>query len=572
MRLLKLTITNFRGLKGDKNVISFENSDTIFLIGQNNIGKSTFLHAYEFFVSSKKAAAKEDFYNYDTNLPIEIEGLFLKEQDDDEQTDLVGTGKNAEPDWMDKWVDANSHVLIKKVWETAGSDFKKYTYSPTQGEWVPNGFGGMASLFSHYAPQPIFIRAMEDEASLEEKINKLMGDKYLKSIRSNKPELYNRAVEAIKDLQRAITTAEDVEKMNEDLSAHFSDIFKDLKIKIEASKDENIKVEDAFKKNHTLRIEHEGSTRNETFLQYGHGVIRQALFNFIAFLNGCQEGTRKEYLILFEEPELFLHPKLIFKLRNSLYSLASNSPYQVLCATHSPMMIDVSQPHSSLIRVSKDNEENVYTYQADESIFASTDQEREQLLMVNRMNPHLCEAFYADKVILVEGDTEAIVYRELLSKYYPDEEVYVLNTGSKMNIPFFQKILTHFHIEHYAIHDMDTKLSKDGRNSPAWALNATIWNQVQEANKVQPGLSRRYVHNANFENAHGYKVVSGKDKPLSAYRFVNSLSTSDEPDCLRWLCDIMGEKAILHNPIYLESKVKTREAIIAENESFEALV
>ncbi len=44
--------------------------------------------------------------------------------------------------------------------------------------------------------------------------------------------------------------------------------------------------------------------------------------------------------------------------------------------------------------------------------------------MINLFNPHVCEAFYADKVILVEGDTEAIVYRALLKEYYPEEEVF----------------------------------------------------------------------------------------------------------------------------------------------------
>ena len=44
MRLCKLIIKNFRGLKGDKNIIDFENSNIIFLIGQNDIGKSTFLN------------------------------------------------------------------------------------------------------------------------------------------------------------------------------------------------------------------------------------------------------------------------------------------------------------------------------------------------------------------------------------------------------------------------------------------------------------------------------------------------------------------------------------------------
>ena len=573
MRLLQLTIKNFRGLKGDKNVISFEKSDTIFLIGQNNIGKSTFLHAYEYFVSSKKVAVLEDFYNNDTSIPIEIEGVFLKEEEDNDNEELKGSGKNAEPEWIEKWVDNEGHIKIKKVWEAAGLDFKKYTFSPSEGKWVPNGFGGMASLFTKYAPQPIFIKAMEDEASLEEKINKLMGDRYLKSIKTNKPELYDGAVEAIKKLQSAITTSSDITEMNQALSMHFSDIFSGLKLKIEASKDENIKVEDAFKKNHTLKIEHEGSDRTETFLQNGHGVIRQALFNFIAFLNGCQEGNKKEYLILFEEPELFLHPKLIFKLRKSLYDLAQDSPYQVLCATHSPMMIDISQPHSSLIRVSKDADENIYTYQADESIFAATKEEKEQLQMINRMNPHLCEVFYADKVILVEGDTEAIVYREMLKTLYPNEEVFVLNTGSKMNIPFFQKILTHFHIEHYPIHDMDTKQSKDGAKNPAWKLNETIWNLVNEANKIQEGFSRRYVHNANFENAHHYKVTDGKNKPLSAYRFVRHLlDNNEEADCLKWLRDIMGKKEIVHDTEYLEANVKTREEIQAENESYPSMI
>ena len=140
MRLLQLTIKNFRGLKGDKNVISFEKSDTIFLIGQNNIGKSTFLHAYEYFVSSKKVAVLEDFYNNDTSIPIEIEGVFLKEEEDNDNEELKGSGKNAEPEWIEKWVDNEGHIKIKKVWEAAGLDFKKYTFSPSEGKWVPNGF------------------------------------------------------------------------------------------------------------------------------------------------------------------------------------------------------------------------------------------------------------------------------------------------------------------------------------------------------------------------------------------------------------------------------------------------
>ena len=43
MKLQKLIISNFRGLKGNKNIINFADSNIIFLIGQNNVGKSTSL-------------------------------------------------------------------------------------------------------------------------------------------------------------------------------------------------------------------------------------------------------------------------------------------------------------------------------------------------------------------------------------------------------------------------------------------------------------------------------------------------------------------------------------------------
>jgi predicted ATP-dependent endonuclease of OLD family len=64
MKLAKLKIQNFRGLKGNNNEIDFAKSNIIFLIGQNNVGKSTYLRAYEFFTNSSQKAVIEDFYNH----------------------------------------------------------------------------------------------------------------------------------------------------------------------------------------------------------------------------------------------------------------------------------------------------------------------------------------------------------------------------------------------------------------------------------------------------------------------------------------------------------------------------
>lgn len=573
MRLYQLTIKNFRGLKGERNTIKFEKSDIIFLIGQNNVGKSTYLRGYEFFVNSKQVAKRSDFYDYNPSIPIEMEGWFIHEAEDVEDESFAGKGKSKDPQWVSKWADADGIIKVRKTWSIENSLFKKQTFSPQKDQWIDNGFGGFDSLFTKAAPIPIAINAMEDEESLNEKVNKLMQDRYLKKIRESQSELYEEALGKIQKLEEAITNSEEIGKLNVELNSHFKKVFSELSLKIQAQNVEDIKLEDLFKKNHTISVERDNTTRPETFLQNGHGVIRQALFNFITFLRDISEQDKKEYLILYEEPELFLHPRVTFKLRNSLYDLAKDSPYQILCATHSPLMIDVSRPHASLVRAIKVAGEETETFQVGEDVFNKDEERKQYVQMINRFNPHVCEAFYADKVILVEGDTEAIVYRALLKKYYPEEEVFVLNTGSKNNIPFFQEILTAFHIEHYAIHDIDTEYNSNEKRNSAWILNQKIWDLVEEANREQPGLARRYVHNANFENAHKYKLLNGANKPLQASKFVDKVIKGEikDPDCKKWLDDIMGSKSVTHDMDYINSVKKSLDEIKDEEETYMSL-
>jgi putative ATP-dependent endonuclease of OLD family len=556
MKLHKLIISNFRGLKGNLNIIDFSNSNIIFLIGQNNVGKSTYLRAYEFFTNSGQKAVLEDFNNHDREIPIIIEGWFLKEDEDEDDADLQGKGKTAEPKWVDKWVNEDNIVRVRKKWNSVGSSFEKETFSPSENDWVTNGFGGLDTLFSKYSPTPIAINAMENDTTLEEKVNKLIQDDFIKKMKLDHVDLCDEITSKIKELQSKITGSAAVEELNFGLNENFQKIFSDLTLKIQASKEENIKIEDAFKKNHTVTVERINSNRTESFLQNGHGVIRQALFNFLAFLKQNRNSTKKEYVILYEEPELFLHPKIAFKLRESLYELAENSPYQIICATHSPLMIDISKPHSSLIRVSKDPDENSYTHQVGQDLFAKDEDQKQRVQMINRFNPNICETFYANKVLLVEGDTEAIVYRDLLTRLYSNDEVFVLNTGSKNNIPFFQEILTAFHIEHYAIHDTDLEFNENGSKNSAWIFNQTIWDKIQIANQLKQGLSRRYVHTTNFETAHNITLKGVKDKPLKAFQFVQTINREIEtPDCLKWLDDILGEKSITHDMDYIKESI-----------------
>ena len=154
-------------------------------------------------------------------------------------------------------------------------------------------------------------------------------------------------------------------------------------------------------------------------------------------------------------------------------------------------------------------------------------------------------------MILVEGDTETIVFREFLNEYFPEKDIFVLNTGSKTNMQFFQEVLTHFKIKHYVVHDTDTR-----DKASSWTINQGIWDKIEVANKEETGLAKRYVFVTDFETTNGYKYSYADGKPLSAYKFARKvIDEKSNPTCLEYLKDIVGDKKINHDQEYIDKNV-----------------
>lgn len=549
MKLKKLQVKNYRGLKGENNIIEFDNVDIIFLIGQNNNGKSTFLEAYSMFTQSKAVATIEDFFNKDISEPIEIFGEFIVE-DSDKEDSILGKG---DPDWIDKWVDENKCVKIMKKWTNPGKSGEKMTFDPKdKQDYVLGGFGGFDTILQKYAPTPIVISAISSPEDLENQINKIITDNHIKKLEKEHKDKYDKIISDLIGLKDEITNSNDINDINEKMNCIFEKIFPQLEVEVYTVPDSGIDITKTLKSTHGFKVKD-----NKLSLEYcdlkrnGNGVIRQALFSFLATTNIGNNGNKKDYLILFEEPELYLHPEATFALREQLYSLVKDSPYQILCATHSPLMIDTSKQHSSLVRLVKGDEAITRTYQVMFDIFEG--EEKDYLQMINRFNPHICEAFYADEVVLVEGDTEAIIYRELISRYYADERnIFILNTGSKANMVFYQKILTHFGIKHVIVHDVDSKTYTDKKGNvktnSMWPVNNSIWNQIEESNKQYNNIARRYVHFRNFEDAHNYEYDKKLGKPLSAFNFAKSITLESNEKCIEFLDDLFGKQKINHTP------------------------
>lgn len=166
----------------------------------------------------------------------------------------------------------------------------------------------------------------------------------------------------------------------------------------------------------------------------------------------------------------------------------------------------------------------------------------------------------------------------MLEKRFPTKDIFVVNTGSKNNIPFFQKIFNHFNIKQHIIHDSDTRYvydividddgklnythrkNKDGypKNNSAWTLNHNIWGEVVNGNNQTANLCERYVSIYNFEVANDYRQDPDKGKPLSAYEYVAKLKTGDTPLILQFINQITGSEAkvIKYTPEELDALVK----------------
>lgn len=112
---------------------------------------------------------------------------------------------------------------------------------------------------------------------------------------------------------------------------------------------------------------------------------------------------------------------------------------------------------------------------------------------------------------------------------YDTHDVFVLNSGSKNNIPFFQRVFNHFNIAYTVIHDSDYRyqyssgtrvLKEDGspKNNSAWTLNQKIWDEIENG-KTQGINVHRLVSVHDFESSNGYIYNKTDGKPLSAYKF-----------------------------------------------------
>lgn len=196
-------------------------------------------------------------------------------------------------------------------------------------------------------------------------------------------------------------------------------------------------------------------------------------------------------LILFEEPEAFLHPPQQEILAESLATLAGNADQQVICSTHSSHFVSRNAARiPAMARLKRDNGlmtvcqidakawgEIVDANQALNKIAVNWPKlkkkleaddlrpEMEAIKYFLWLNPDRCGMFFANHVLIVEGPSEQAFINKLIGDgriNRPADGLYVLDSIGKFNIHRFMNLLSALGIPHSVIHDDDQNKDEHG--------------------------------------------------------------------------------------------------------------
>lgn len=243
-------------------------------------------------------------------------------------------------------------------------------------------------------------------------------------------------------------------------------------------------------------------------------------------------GKRRPLILLIEEPEIYLHPEMCRKMRDTLLQISKQKRAQVICTTHSPVFLDLADRHDGIVLLRTDMAQKFSYLQKTDDLFGTNSEDRQRLRMLLNFDPAVKEVFFAKRVCLVEGDTEVASMEAISSKLIAsgviDRDAYLLarrdvlmvNCRGKWTIPAFQYVLNAFGKEYVVVHDSDIEVNEEDSAEDAGGSSAN-----ERIGSLLPTPQHRFINRPHFEKdvLKGISLKKGiKDKPWRATQAINS--------------------------------------------------
>lgn len=280
----------------------------------------------------------------------------------------------------------------------------------------------------------------------------------------------------------------------------------------------------------------------------GHGLQRAVLLALLrAWANALRsvsagqaassrQASESAYFAM-EEPELFLHPHAQRQLFGSLGEIAATPDHQVFICTHSTHFVDLEQYRSIAIVSKHSAKSGTEIRQCSGELFEGPDatHRKYRFRMASWINPDRSELFFADRVVLVEGETEKAVFPYLADKIGAfNAAVSVIDCGGKHNLALYITILNAFRVPYLVVHDEDplpdpipANWNQEKRASARRVYEANT--KIAQAVDSQLGTIEMLV--PDFEHVSGVSQnqAAKKSKPVAALDHLDTVNLEEMP-------------------------------------------
>jgi len=198
------------------------------------------------------------------------------------------------------------------------------------------------------------------------------------------------------------------------------------------------------------------------------------------------EPAPASYLLLFEEPELFLHPKAQHILFDALRVFAKE--HHVLVTTHSPMFFGPGATET-FVKLRKVTDAAVasrpFTQVQPVDLSDMTAKDQFQIICFENNNA----AFFADTVVLVEGDSDYLLMPHIAKTIDPSWDiaqvpVHFARITGKGNIRRYREFFTRFGVRVPVIADLDLLVNGFDHIAPDDAVKTTRDNLLAKVDEL----------------------------------------------------------------------------------------
>lgn len=170
----------------------------------------------------------------------------------------------------------------------------------------------------------------------------------------------------------------------------------------------------------------------------------------LAILKAFEERKKQGALFLIEEPEMYLHPQMQRSLYKTIRQIGETN--QVIYTTHSPHFVTIPE-FKEIIITSKDKDGT----QVIKSNLEADDNLKNKF--IKELDPERNELFFANKLLLVEGDTEKMAFPEYAKRMGIDFDGIgstIIEVGGKRNLITFLDLAFSFKLSVGIVYDTDS--------------------------------------------------------------------------------------------------------------------